>query len=554
MIPRFLSGSPLVRTLRSRLVPAAVLFAVLHLSIAVAGEPAAGDIKVSRQVLGKRPVLMDISTRLVSDDGQHLAFVVRRAQGSAVWLDGVEGPAYEKILSPLLFSPVGGRLAYVARKAGASMVVVLDGKEVGTNQGFKPGEFRFSPDGKRFAYAMSHPTNDFVSLPPYSIPAESANITQYPLPPADVKSIVLHGFTPLSVVLDGQAGRGYATLNGPTLFFSPDSKHLAYVAVPVTTKNPVKGPGLVVLDGVETRVYDDVFSGPVFSPDSRRLAFVVLEQGKKHVVVCNCPLEGSGDGQVGRAYDTIAEGLNFSPDSKHVVYRAEREGKRFLVVDEQEIIPPGAKEFNDPIFSPDSQRMAIQISRGDKSLWLVDNEPGPEFDGVGTLRFSPDSHRTAYLARSGGSWYMVLDGKQSRAFEAIGEPYCFTCDSRTLLAIVTLDKKYRVLRNLEVHLAEYDWVGQSILLSPDGRHDAFFASRKDRGTFLVLDGREGPVVSQGPIVCGAAFGGAAFAGNRTIYAVAIDADPVTFEDEFVRLELPIPDGPNTATQDSAPAK
>jgi hypothetical protein len=416
------------------------------------------------------------------------------------------------------------------------MVVVLDGKEVGTNQGFKPGEFSFSPDGKRFAYEMCHPTNDFVSLPPYSIPVESANITQHPLPPAGVKSIVLHGFTPLSVVLDGQAGRGYATLNGPTLFFSPDSKHLAYVAVPVTTKNPVKGPGLVVVDGVETRVYDEVFSGPVFSPNSRRLAFVILDQGKKRVVVCNCPLESSGEGQVGPAYDSIAEGLTFSPDSKNVVYRAKREGKMFLVVDGKETIPAGAKEFNDPIFSPDSQRKAIQILRGDKCLWLVDNEPGLEFDGVGTFRFSPDSHRTAYFARSGGSWYMVLDGKQSRAFEAIGESFCFSRDSRTLLAIVTLEKKHRLLRNLEVQAAEYDWVGQSILLSPDGRHDAFFARRKDQGTFLVLDGREGPVVSQGPIV-----GGAAFTGDRTIHSIAIDANNVTFDEEFVRLELQIPD-------------
>lgn len=554
MIPRFLSGSPLVGKLRAIVVPVAVLFAAWHPATTGADEFAPGEIKVGRHVLGKRPVRMDISTRLVSDDGQHLAFVVRRAQRFTVWLDGVEGPAYEKILSPLLFSPVGGRLAYVARKADATMVVVLDGKEVGTDQGFKPGQFGFSPDGKRFAYEMSHPTNEFVSLPPYSVPAEWADITQAPPPPADVKSIVLHGFTPRSVVLDGQAGRGYASVATPTLLFSPDSKHLAYVAVPVTTKNPTKGPGLVVLDGVETRVYDDVFSDLVFSPDSRRLAFVVLKQGKKHVVICNCPLEGSGEGQVGRAYDRIVEGLTFTPDSKQVVYRAEREGKWLLAVDEQETIPPGAKKFDNPIFSPDSQRQAIHISRGDKFLWLVDNEPGLEFDGVGTFRFSPDSHRTAYLAKSGGSWYMVLDGKQSRPFEVIGERYCFTRDSRTLLAIVMLDKKYHLLRNLEVQAAKYDWVGQSILLSPDGQHYAFFAHRKEQGTFLVLDGREGPVVSQGPIAGDATFTGAAFTGDRTIHAVAIDANPVTFEDEFVRLELQIPDGPNAARQVSPPAK
>jgi hypothetical protein len=149
---------------------------------------------------------------------------------------------------------------------------------------------------------------------------------------------------------------------------------------------------------------------------------------------------------------------------------------------------------------------------------------------------------------------MVLDGKQSRAFEAIGESFCFSRDSQSLLAIVTLEKKFRLLRNLEVQSPEYDWVGQSILLSPDGQHYAFFAHRKEQGTFLVLDGREGPVASQGPIVGDATFTGAAFTGDRTIHAVAIDANPVTFEDEFVRLELQIPDRPNPAKQVSPPAK
>lgn len=66
---------------------------------------------------------------------------------------------------------------------------------------------------------------------------------------------------------------------------------------------------------------------PVFSPDSKRLAFAVKSGDKWCVVV---------DGAEGKQYDTFA-GWNvvFSPDSRHFVYLASFGGKLKIFVDNQ---------------------------------------------------------------------------------------------------------------------------------------------------------------------------------------------------------------------------
>lgn len=465
---------------------------------------------------------MDKATMVSSTDGQHLAFVVRRIHNQTVWFDGGEGSGYERV-DQVLLSPVGGRFAYVASKVGDSKVIVVDGKELGAHSSIDPKHMRFSPDGKHFAYLMWHPTNEFVAVPPF------------PVHELNGQPALAAGYTPLSIVVDGHAGGRYPSIDPTGLVFSPDSKHWAYMVT--TTKRLSQGPALVVLDGMETQLYDAIYPGLAFSPDSRHLAFVVRKKDKSHVVVCNCPLERPEQGQLGNGYDSIADGIAFTPDSKSVVYRAERDGKRVMIVGGEETTPPGFNEFGAPLFSADSQHRAILVSQGNRVLWLVDNEPGVEFDSLGEFLFSPNSHRRAYTGKRGSRWHLVLDEKLSEGFDLIGDSLRFTHEG-ALLSIAGRDHRYHLVRNLQVQVPEYDWVSHKILLSPDGRHYVFFAIRGNHNTFVVLDGREGPVVSQGPIY------EAAFDGNRMIHAIAIDANSVTFEEEFVRLQLQVPERGN----------
>ena len=160
--------------------------------------------KVHNEVLGKVPLLGDSRSTVVSDDAQHLAFVVRRAQGWTVWHDGVEGPTYQRIRK-LLFSPLGAHLAYIAAKTPDADVVVLDGKELATRTSISTNSLHFSPDGKRIAYVFSAPTNRAVTIPP-RFRMLDGELTQF------------GAYTPLSVVVDGQPGREYRGIGaGQTL-------------------------------------------------------------------------------------------------------------------------------------------------------------------------------------------------------------------------------------------------------------------------------------------------------------------------------------------------
>jgi hypothetical protein len=83
---------------------------------------------------------------------------------------------------------------------------------------------------------------------------------------------------------------------------------------------------LVVVDGKEGKEYDGIGVGTLtFSPDSKHIAYVAKRGDKVFVVV---------DGKEGKEYDGILEGtLTFSPNSKHVAYVAGRGKKWFVVVD-----------------------------------------------------------------------------------------------------------------------------------------------------------------------------------------------------------------------------
>ena len=87
----------------------------------------------------------------------------------------------------------------------------------------------------------------------------------------------------------------------------------------------------MVVDGQEVEAFDKtlhVGRWPIFSPDSRRVAYAAGKGTNEFVVV---------DGQHGPEYDEIAEeGPVFSPDSKRLAYQALKNQRWFVVLDGQE--------------------------------------------------------------------------------------------------------------------------------------------------------------------------------------------------------------------------
>lgn len=97
------------------------------------------------------------------------------------------------------------------------------------------------------------------------------------------------------VMVDGKKGKVYYDISRSSLIFSPDSKHLAYVAI---YQGYEKGNSwCIVLDEVEGKWYHDIDElSLIFSPDSEHLAYVARLFTKYYIVI---------DGGRGVGYDEI---------------------------------------------------------------------------------------------------------------------------------------------------------------------------------------------------------------------------------------------------------
>jgi hypothetical protein len=404
----------------------------------------------------------------------------------------------------LVVSPDSRRVAYAARR-GARWLAVVDGVEREVD-GWISG-LMFSPDSRHVAYGV---------------------LRGFPNSTLSGKE---------SFAVDGVEGKEYEqSIGGLRGFvFSPDSRRVAYVAeLPPPGRDSQAGRGkeFVVVDGVEGKEYDLIDpegskGTPVFSPDSRRVAYVAQLGGKEFVVVDGVEgKEGSGD-------------LVFSPDGRRVAYLANRGDKQLVVVDGVEgkeyfwidVHAEDAPLFGGlPVFSPDSKRVAYAASDlepggeparpGVKCLVVVDGVEGKRYDGIitGPPVFSPDSHHVAYtvahVARPGDSQpspepmtqWVVVDGVEGKEYGGIGrESLVFSPDSRRVAYVARRGGKELVVVD-GVEGNEYGGIQArpgfgptpgvlgvlegSLVFSPDSRHVAYLARRGDK-QFLVVDGVEG---------------------------------------------------------------
>jgi hypothetical protein len=126
------------------------------------------------------------------------------------------------------------------------------------------------------------------------------------------------------VVVDGQASKPYKGVAVGSLVFSADSQHVAYGA-----NDEEEDAWFVVLDGQAGKPYEAWVTGPVFSPDSQRLAYAVAVDEAKQIVVL--------EGRESKAYNGIKmDLLAFSPDSRHLAYGAQGDKGWCVVLDGQE--------------------------------------------------------------------------------------------------------------------------------------------------------------------------------------------------------------------------
>jgi hypothetical protein len=239
--------------------------------------------------------------------------------------------------------------------------------------------------------------------------------------------------------------------------------------------------------------------GLVFSPDSKRLAYVgAVKKGgtdkTARVVVV--------DGKVSEEYEEIyPHHLAFSHDSKCFSYIASRGGKRFLVAERKTAQPIEGK--------PSFMLLEIQYSSDNRHLVWIDNQYGEGaavvFDGmkgkiyenIVGLSFAPKSSICAYVAETKDDKYVVVVGeKESAQYDGIlntkvywspeGEDYAYVAGRKGASGMEAV-----LVRNGLEQAKGYSF--RAVTYSPDGKRFAYGIVAPDEKGILkgsvVVDGK-----------------------------------------------------------------
>ena len=201
---------------------------------------------------------------------------------------------------------------------------------------------RWSPDGKRIAYLVDRGGSPEIFM-------TSSDGTERVL---------------LTTISGDEVG-GWAR-NGKSVVFTVLSGDLQGIY----TRNP---------DGVnEVRLTDTPDYNPVWSPDSRRIAFLSMRDGNAEIYV----MESDGSSQAVKLTDTEAPeyDISWSPDGKKLLFVSERDGNPEIYVLDPNGVEQTRLTYNNdrddqPVWSPDGDRIAfVSYLDGDAEVFTMNNE------------------------------------------------------------------------------------------------------------------------------------------------------------------------------------
>ena len=278
------------------------------------------------------------------------------------------------------------------------------------------------------------------------------------------------------VVIDGVAGKPYDTVEIPV--FSPDSKRFAYVA-------KENGTWFIVLDHGQQDVGSyAAIRGLQFCPDNTTLLYVADEGASQFTVI---------NGANGNPYTRVDDNsIRFSPGGK-AAFRAIKGKKEFMVFDGQE----GAsyERVSSPVFSLKGKHLGYVAKKEGKQFAVIDGREGLYYDSVEAVIFSDNGKHFVYHVADGGREFVVTDGVEGPRFNLVYSLLVSSNGSREIYGIA-LDKKNAdgflnsVVDNGKTLLTYETVVDGSLRISNDGKHTAYEAELNDE-FFVVLDGDTG---------------------------------------------------------------
>ena len=201
---------------------------------------------------------------------------------------------------------------------------------------------RWSPDGKRIAYLVDRAGSPEIFM-------ASADGTERVL---------------LTTISGDEVGDW--ARNGKSVVFTVLQGELQGIY----TRNP---------DGVnEVRLTDTPDYSPVWSPDSRRIAFLSTRDGNAEIYV----MESDGSSQAVRLTDTEAleYDISWSPDGKKVLFVSERDGNPEIYILDPNGVEQTRLTYNNdrddqPVWSPDGDRIAfVSYLDGDAEVFTMNDK------------------------------------------------------------------------------------------------------------------------------------------------------------------------------------
>jgi Tol biopolymer transport system component len=234
---------------------------------------------------------------------------------------------------------------------------------------------------------------------------------------------------------------------------SSDRRHIALTRSTNFDFNPRDIWVLDLTQHTQSRVsFDSTASGPVWSPDGKRIAYTTFATGRTSVKIV--PADGSGAPQVLLMQTGLWKLASFEPGGRGLVFYGSpvQEAKQSIwrvSLDSgstpQQIL---ASPFDNasPSLSPNGKWLAYMTNESGRPEVYVRSYPGP-----------------------GGRWQVSMDGGTEPVWSPVGNEIFYRNADVVMAAVVRTQPTFEVTSRTKLFTGEYALGGQNYEIMPDGK-------------------------------------------------------------------------------------